>query len=204
MVEKNSTFKPWGKAKQKLEQQALAETDKHYISKSQAKRDVEALQKLGVELLKLSKNSLQTFDLDEKLLDALFLAQTIHSHSGHRRQIQLIGKLMRQVDADSIRLKLEQFHRPTVEANAHFHKLEKWRDRLLSEGDSAVNELVSVYPEFERSRLRQLSRNAKKEAEKNKPPKSGRQLFQYIKDIIPDNNVPDSNVPDKNESQQGE
>jgi len=186
MAAKNSTFKPWGKARHKLEQQAMAEADKHYISKSQAKRDVEALQKLGVKLVELSKSTLKTFELDEQLLDAILLAQTINSHSGHRRQIQLIGKLMRHVDADAIRLKLERYHNPAVEANEHFHKLEKWRDRLLTEGDSAINELMSEYPEFERSRLRQLLRNAKKESEKNKPPKSARQLFQYIKDVIPE------------------
>ncbi len=186
MAAKNSPHKPWGKVRQKLEQQALEEADEHYISKSQAKRDVEALQKLGVKLMELSENSLKNFDLDERLFDAILLAQKIHSHSGHRRQLQLIGKLMRQVDSNAIRIKLEQFHRPAVEANEHFHQLEKWRDKVLSEGDSAINELVSIYPEFERSRLRQLLRNATKEAEKNKPPKSARQIFQYIKEIIPE------------------
>ena len=186
MAAKNLTFKPWGKARHKLEQQAMEESGEHYISKSQAKRDVEALQKLGVKLFELSKNVLQTFELDEQLLDAILLAQTIHSHSGHRRQMQLIGKLMRHADADAIRLKLERYHSTAAEANTHFHILEKWRDRILAEGDSAINELVSAYPEFERSRLRQLLRNAKKEAEKNKPPKSARQLFQYIKELMPE------------------
>lgn len=186
MVAKNSPHKLWGKAKQKAEQQAMEEADEHYISKSQAKRDVEVLQKLGLKLMELSKNALQTFDLDENLLDAIILAQSIHSHSGHRRQVQLIGKLMRQADADAIRLKLERYHVPAVEANKHFHKLEKWRDHLLAEGDTAINELLTEYPDFERSRLRQFIRNAKKEAEKNKPPKSARQLFQYLKELLPE------------------
>lgn len=186
MAAKNSPHKLWGKAKQKAEQQAMEESDEHYISKSQAKRDVEALQKLGIKLLELSKNALQSFDLDEKLLDAIILAQTINSHSGHRRQIQLIGKLMRQADADAIRRKLERYHAPAAEANEHFHKLERWRDRLLEEGDTAVNALLAEYPDFERSRLRQLIRNAKKEAEKNKAPKSARQLFQYLKELLPE------------------
>jgi ribosome-associated protein len=189
MAAKNTTFKPWGKEKHKLEQQAMAESDEHYISKTQAKREVEALQKLGLKLVELSKNSLLTFDLDERLFDAILLAKNIHSHSGHRRQTQLIGKLMRHVDADDIRLKLERFHTPAVEANEHFHKLETWRDRILTEGDPVINELVSQYPDFERSRLRQLLRNAKKETELNKPPKSSRQLFKYIKEIIPESEL---------------
>ncbi len=187
MAAKNSPHKLWGKAKHKAEQQAMEEADEHYISKTQAKREVEALQKLGLKLVELSKNVLQSFNLDENLLDAILLAQNINSHSGHRRQIQLIGKIMRQVDADAIRQKLERYHAPAVEANEHFHKLEKWRDRLLAEGDSAVNELLTEQPEFERSRLRQLIRNAKKEAEKNKAPKSTRQLFQYLKELLPEN-----------------
>ncbi|MCU7937988.1 MAG: DUF615 domain-containing protein [gamma proteobacterium symbiont of Bathyaustriella thionipta] len=162
----------------------MAEADEHYISKSQAKRDVEALQKLGLKLVELSKNTLEKFDLDEKLLDAILLAQTIRSHSGHRRQVQLIGKLMRHTDADAIRLQLERYQHPIEEANAYFHKLEKWRDRLLIEGDSAIHELLTEYPEFERSRLRQLLRNAKKDSEQNKAPKSARQLFKYLKEVI--------------------
>jgi len=186
MVAKNTPHKPWGKVRQRLEQEALAEAGEHYISKSQAKRDVEELQKLGLKLLKLSKNTLVKFELDEKLLDALLLGQNIHSNSGHRRQVQLIGKLMRHTDAQAIQLKLKNYQHPIEQANEHFHTLEKWRDRLMSEGDSAINELLTDYPALERSRLRQLVRNAKKEAEQKKPPKSARLIFKYLKESIPE------------------
>ena len=155
--------------------------DEHYISKSQAKRDVEEMQKLGGKLVKLSQKILQKFNLDERLLDAILLAQTIHSNSAGRRQIQLIGKLMRHADIDAIRLQYESYQNQAVEGNAHFHKLESWRDRLLIEGDAAINELLKQYPELDRSRLRQLLRNAKKDSEQHRPPKSARQLFQYLK-----------------------
>ncbi len=184
MVAKNSPHKPWGKAKGRLEQEALLESDEHYISKSQAKRNVEQLQKLGLKLMALSKNTLSTFNLDERLLEAILLAQNIHSHSGHRRQVQLIGKLMRHTDADAIRTQLERYQHPIEEANAHFHHLEQWRDRLLKEGDSAIHELVTQYSQFDRGRLRQLVRNAKKEAENKKPPKNSRLIFQYLKELI--------------------
>ena len=186
MAAKNSPHKPWGKARKKLEQDAMDEAGEHYISKSQAKRDVEELQKLGLKLLELSKNTLEKFALDEKLLDAILLAQSINSHSGHRRQVQLIGKLMRHTDADAIRLQLERYQHHIEEANAYFHKLEEWRDQLLSEGDSAIHELLTEYPVLERSRLRQLLRNAKKESDQNKAPKSARQLFKYLKEMIPE------------------
>ncbi len=186
MALKNSPHKPWGKVKKQLEQQALAESDEHYISKSQAKRDVEELQKLGLKLLKLSKNTLEKFALDEKLFDALILAQNIKSNSGYRRQVQLIGKLMRHSDADAIRLTFRRYQHTIEDANTHFHTLEKWRDRLLHEGDNAINDLINHYPNMERSRLRQWVRNAKKEHEQNKSPKNARLLFKYLKESVPE------------------
>jgi len=186
MASKSSPHKPWGKVKKQLEQQALAESDEHYISKSQAKRNVEELQKLGLTLLKLSKHALEQLNLDEKLFDALLLAQNIKSNSGYRRQVQLIGKLMRHTDADAIRLRLKRYQHPIEEANTHFHTLEKWRDRLLHEGDNAINDLMNQYPDMERSRLRQFVRNAKKEQEQNKTPKNARLLFKYLKESVPE------------------
>lgn len=185
MAAKNSPYKLRGKAGHKSEHNAMAEDDEHYISKSRAKRDVEALQKLGLKLMQLSKNILEKFSLDERLLDAILLAQTIKSNSGHRRQVQLIGKLMRHTDADAIRLQLERYQHTKKEVNNHFHELENWRDRLLKEGDSAVQELLTEHPEFERSRLRQLLRNAQKESAQNKAPKSARELFKYLKQVLP-------------------
>jgi len=176
-------------AKKNLKKQSASQyqdeiEDEHYISKSQAKRDVEELQKLGEKLVLLSKSILETFDLEEKLMDALMLAQNINSNSAKRRQRQLIGKLMRQSDFEKIQQQFEQYQHQAVEANAHFHKLENYRDQLLAQGDTAVNHLLNDYPQLDRSRLRQLVRNAHKEAEQNKPPKSARQIFQYLKNNI--------------------
>jgi ribosome-associated protein len=161
-----------------------SDTDEHYISKSQAKRDVEALQDLGAKLVELSRNSLEKFELDQRLKDEILVAQSIRSHSAKRRQMQLIGKIMRNVDAEKIQNQYDRYQNQLNETNAKFHQLEHWRDRLLQEGDQATNELVEKYPAFDRSRLRQLLRNAKKESDANKPPKSARQIFQYLKEII--------------------
>ena len=177
-------------AKKNLKEQSTvqidSEIDEHYISKSQAKRDVEELQKLGEKLVKLSRSILESFNLEEKLMDALLLAQNINSNSAKRRQAQLIGKLMRQYDAETIRKQYERYQNQAVEANAHFHKLETYRDQLLKLGDNAINTLLVQYPDLDRSRLRQLVRNAKKETELKKPPKSARQIFQYLKQMIPE------------------
>jgi ribosome-associated protein len=158
--------------------------EEHYISKSQLKREVEALQSLGVSLTELSADTLKKFAMDEVLLDALLFAQTIKSNGAKRRQMQYIGKLMRKVDAEKIQREYEQFQHARSELNAKFHQLEIWRDHLLSEGDTAINALLEEQPQFERTRLRQMVRNAAKEKATNKPPKSARQLFQYLKDTI--------------------
>ena len=175
------SFSPEQSSKQ---HNSLPEEDEYYISKSQAKRDVEAMQKLGEKLVKLSSNELDKFDLEERLKDAVLFAQTIHSRSAHRRQMQLIGKLMRQTDAAGIQAQYERYHNQLSEQTAQFHQIETWRDRLIKEGDAAINELLLEYPQLERSRIRQLLRNINKEAEQNKAPKSARQLFKYLKEII--------------------
>ena len=167
-------------------QSAFESDDEHYISKSQAKRDVEALQKLGEKMVNLSKSILESFNLNEKLMDALLLAKNIHSNSAKRRQAQLIGKLMRESDSEKIRMQYERYQNQAIEANAHFHKLENYRDQLLTQGDQAINHLLTQYPDLDRSQLRQLVRNSKKEAELKKPPKSARQVFQYLKEMIPE------------------
>lgn len=157
--------------------------EQHYISKSQLKREVEALQDLGVRLTKLSADTLKKFAMDEDLLNALLFAQTITSNGARRRQMQYIGKLMRKIDAEKLHRKYDQYQHSRSELNAKFHQLEILRDRLISEGDTAINDLLEEQPQFERLRLRQLVRNAAKEKEKNKPPKSARQLFHYLKDV---------------------
>lgn len=158
--------------------------EQHYISKSQLKREVEALQDLGVRLTKLSADTLKKFAMDEDLLNALLFAQTITSNGARRRQMQYIGKLMRKVDAEKLHRQYDQYQHSRSELNAKFHQLEILRDRLISEGDIAINDLLEEQPQFERLRLRQLVRNAAKEKEKNQPPKSARQLFHYLKDVM--------------------
>ncbi len=158
--------------------------DEHYISKSQLKREVEALQELGVKLTLLSADRLKKFAMDENLRDALLFAQTIKSNGAKRRQMQYIGKLMRGVDAEPLLTQYNQLLHTQSEQKAKFHRLEVWRDRLIAEGDAAINALLEQQPQLERNRLRQLVRHAVKEKGNNQPAKSARQLFQYLKDSI--------------------
>jgi ribosome-associated protein len=152
-------------------------------SKSQRKRDMAALQDLGEELIGLSASALDKIPMTQALRDAVDQAKAIKAHGGRKRQLQYIGKLMREIDAAPIRDALEQRTRQSRESARHFHQLEQLRDRLLQEGETVVDEVCERYPQAERQRLRQLLRQARKEQDLQQPPKSARQLFRYLREL---------------------
>ena len=158
------------------------EHDEHYVSKSQRKRDVLALQDMGTELLELSPGRLKKMDLPEELLAAVLECQRISSHGAQRRQRQLIGKLMRNVDADQIAEQLAAIKGESDAVKAKFHTLETWRAKLI-EDDNALTAWLTRHPESDAQQLRQLIRNARREAELGKPPKSSRELFRVLREI---------------------
>lgn len=154
------------------------------ISKSQRKRDAEAAQQLGKDLLTLAPDALQTIELPENLVKALDEARRIRKHGALKRQLQYIGKLMRHIDLEPIReeyLKLTNHYGKDIK---ELHRLENWRDRLLAEGDKALEDLVEEAPHADRQHLRQLIRQSAKETKLNKPPKSAREIFKYLKDLF--------------------
>jgi len=149
-------------------------------SKSQVKREMEALRDLGKELVDLPVGDLQKFDFPESLYDAILLAQN-SKREALRRQLQHIGKLLRQEDDVIIRQTLARISQPQREEVKAFHEIEHWRDRLIAGDDNVINQIVIKYPDTDRQHLRQLVRNACKEQQMQKPPKSARLLFQYLK-----------------------
>lgn len=153
-----------------------------WVSKSEIKRDAEELKRLGGELVELGKNSLDKIPLDEDLRAAIELAQKIKKE-GRRRQMQLIGKMLRSRDEEPIRTALDKLKNRHNQQVALFHKLEVLRDRLVEQGDDAVPEVLNLYPHADRQQLRTMIRNAQKEKEGNKPPKAYRQIFQYLREL---------------------
>ncbi len=151
-----------------------------YVSKSEIKRDAEALKKIGAELVQLSKNELAKIPLDDSLLYSIELAQKIKKE-GYRRQLQYIGKLLRSRDMDPITSALDKLKNRHNQQTIVFHKVEKLRDNLIATGDAEA--IIEIYPNADRQQLRTLARQAKKEAEGNKPPKAARQLYQYLKEL---------------------
>ncbi|MBJ9999890.1 ribosome-associated protein [Erwinia sp. S43] len=153
-----------------------------WVSKSEIKRDAEELKRLGAELVELGKNSLDRIPLDEDLRAAIELAQKIKKE-GRRRQLQLIGKMLRSRDEEPIRTALDKLKNRHNQQVALFHKLEVLRDRLVEKGDDAVPDVLNLYPDADRQQLRTMIRNAQKEKADNKPPKAYRQIFQYLREL---------------------
>jgi ribosome-associated protein len=143
-----------------------------------------ALQKLGEELLTLSNDQLSALDLPEILLSALLEAKRLKSHEGKRRQLQYIGKIMREVDAEPIRKALKQIKSRHVKETEEFHEVEEWREKMIVQGDDAVNVFIQLYPATDRQQLRQLVRNARHDRNNNKNSGAAKSLFQFLRAII--------------------
>lgn len=156
--------------------------DDDYVSRSHDKREAEAVQAVGEKLIELRPEQLAQLDLPESLVDAILEAKRLTSHGALRRQKQYIGKLMRQVELEPIQAKFAEWEFSSRAHLAVFHRLERWRDQLLVD-DLALGELLEAYPELDMQHIRGLIRNARKEQATNKPPKSSRELFQYLRSL---------------------
>jgi ribosome-associated protein len=152
-------------------------------SKSQEKRDCDALQKIGEELLKLTQDELNSMSLPEELDEALRTAQKIQSRSGLKRQRQYIGKVMRHIDNEEIKNQIKQIKHKHDTNTVQFRKIEQWRDRLLIDDKTALTEIIDTHPEIDRQHINQLIRQAKRELQQEKPPTSSRKLFKYLRDL---------------------
>ena len=151
-------------------------------SKSALKREMTSLQKIGEKLINLSPGKLAKIPMSEELFEAVMLARRLKNREGRRRQMQYIGKCMRSADSQKITMALESFDHQSEGFRQEQQKLEQWRDRLIAEGDRAISELMLVSPDIDRQHLRQLIRQAHKEAMKNKPPAVSRKIFTYLRD----------------------
>jgi ribosome-associated protein len=154
-------------------------------SKTKIKKQMHELRDLGKELTELGKDQLAQLDIPESLRDALREMKNINKFGAQRRQIQYIGKLMREIDPAPILAKLDVWKGRSQQHIAYTHQLERWRDRLM-ESDAALTELLAAHPQADAQRLRSLIRNAHKEVEANKPPKNYREIYQVLREIIPE------------------
>lgn len=158
--------------------------DEEYVSKSQIKRECHALTEVGVELAALTDDQLNKIPMSDNLRNALAEVKNIRKHSALKRQRLYIGKLIRKDDWQSIQSHLEKIKEPLQQQNAAFKAMEDWRDRMLAEGDLAVNAFIGEYRNADRQKLRQLVKNANKEKSLELAPSQARKLFKYIRESI--------------------
>jgi ribosome-associated protein len=156
-----------------------------FISKTRRKRRSTELQDVGAELVKLSPEQLARIAMPESLLEAVLECKRLTTHEGIRRQMQYIGKLMRDVDAAPIVERLNALHAPSRRQTALFHVAEKWRTELLADPE-AVARFAIEYPEADSTQLRELVGKARKERAADRPPKSYRELFHVVNAILQD------------------
>lgn len=152
-------------------------------SKTQIKRELHALQDLGERLTTFKPEVLDKLPLSDPLRKALADAPKHTAHIARKRHIQYIGKLMRGQDLEAILSLINQLDTSSREYNERFHALERWRDRLLAEGDAAFEAFIQIYPETDHQHLRGLLRTAQHEAAHNKPPAALRKVFKYIREL---------------------
>jgi ribosome-associated protein len=152
-------------------------------SKTQRKKAVHALQDLGVELVELPEERLEAIEMPENLRDAVMAARSITAHEARRRQMQYIGKLMRKVDAEPIRIALDAWNMQSTRHTAAHKRAESWRERLLAD-DAALGQLQNEFPDANVTGLQTLVRDALREREANQPPRAFRELYQAVRALL--------------------
>ena len=151
-------------------------------SKTKRKREMHALQALGAALVALPESQLGGLALENSLYEAVIEAKRITSHEAKRRQIQYIGRLMREVDPEPIRARLAAVEGHSAQANARHRRLESWRERLVAD-ESSLTEFAAAYPGADLQALRTLLRNARKERKDGTPPRAYREVFRFLKEV---------------------
>ncbi len=154
-------------------------------SKSQLKREMTALQKLGEELIAESRDRIKRVPMPEDVRDAILECQQIKDYEGRRRQTQYVGKKMRTLEPHEIteiQKILDSWRGLSKADTAAMHALERHRDRLLKD-DGALTELMAKHPKLDVQQVRTMIRNARKKQAEKKPPKAYREIFQLLKEL---------------------
>lgn len=174
-------------------------------SKSQLKREMTALQKLGEALVDAPRDRVKKVPMPEDVLEAILECQQISSHEGRRRQLQFVGKKMRTLSEEETAIiqKTVDGWRGTSKAEAAaLHAIERQRERLLAD-DNVLTDVCAQHPTLNVQQLRTLIRNARKEQAENKPPKAYREIFQILKSLqapTDDHASDENNEEDENAS----
>ena len=153
-------------------------------NKSQIKRDIAELHDLVEEMTQLTRSQLDTLHLPEDIAEAIRSAAGMPAKGARKRLLKFITGLLRKMDIEPVREKLARLQNKSAHAAREHHLVERWRDQLIEQGDDALAQLLKEYPGADRQQLRQMIRNAGKEADAGKPPKSSRLIYRYLRTLF--------------------
>ena len=154
-------------------------------SKTELKRQSDALQDLGHQLVDQPRDRVKRVPMPEDVRDAILECQSIKNHEGRRRALQFVGKKMRTLSEEEVAVivrTIEGWSGASKADTAALHALERRREKLLAD-EKALTTLLGEHPELDAQHLRTLIRNARKEQAENNPPKAYREIFQILKDL---------------------
>lgn len=160
------------------------------ISKSQRKRDAHELLDLAKQLISMPDARLKGLPLDSDLREEVDFGRSIRARGARKRQLMTIGKMLRQRDTDELVDAVNNVNQKNRQVSARFHHIEAWRNKLIEGGDQDLAELLEQTPAINVQTLRQLIRNAKKEAKLEKPPTAARKLFKLLRETDEQKRLP--------------
>jgi ribosome-associated protein len=152
------------------------------VSKSQRKREAKALFDFGRRLVELPESVLLSLPLEPALLEEIQYTRGIAARVARKRQLGFLAKKLRLADLTAVEAALEARQDAARQVNARHHRAEAWRDRLLEGDQAALGALLDARRDIDAQALRQLVRNAQREAASGKPPTSARKLFRLLRD----------------------
>ena len=152
-------------------------------NKTRLKQEQAEIRKLVVALMEAGEKEWERLGLDGKLREGLLLARGMKASGARNRQIKFLARQLQQDGLEVARSWFENRDLLQAEQNRGFHQLEQWRERLVEEGDQALEAFLEQYPDTDRQHLRQLVRAAGKEKRQGKPAGAGKKLFRLLREI---------------------
>ena len=153
-------------------------------NKTQIKKEIAELFALGEEMSELSPALINSLELPENIDKAVHEVADMPHKGARKRLLKYIAGQLHKIDVTDIKEKLARIKNKSAHAVREHHLAERWRDTLIAEGNEALTDFLDEYPHADRQQLRQLIRNAQKEAAAAKPPKSSRLLYRYLKNLL--------------------
>lgn len=154
-------------------------------NKTQIKREIAAVFSMAEEICELTPTQIAEFDLPENVEAALLDAGKMGKNAARKRLLKFITGQLRTLDISAVQEKLARMKNKSAHAVREHHQAERWRDQLVADaGNQQLTLFIAEFPEADVQHVRQLQRNAQKEAKQSKPPKSSRLLYKYLKELI--------------------